>query len=91
MKSFDLQIRYTEFLTVTVEAASAKEAVDLVLNRQGNFFPTEYWNELAALQAKYKIDFCDNDTDLLNGFENLPNGETKMVYCQFEGLVKEGE
>lgn len=67
-KSFDVRTVYTEFLTITVQAASAELAEKLVESGLG--FPEEYLQRLHALQSEFGIDFCDSEIEVMGSDEN---------------------
>ena len=68
LKSFDVQILYKEWLTVTVYANSENEARKLA--ERGDAIPDAYWEKLGKLQSDFSLDFCDNDTDVIRIIEN---------------------
>lgn len=68
LKSFDVRTVYTEWLTLSVQAASHKQAEKLVEN--GQALPNEYWERLTALQKEFGIDFCDSEIEVMGSDEN---------------------
>lgn len=67
-KSFDVQIVYKEWLTVTVEATTPDEAKRMIESGEG--ITKEYWLAYGEVQKEFGIDFCDSEIDVLNVVEN---------------------